>query len=84
MCFFGILEKFFKKQRGDPLKNFVPHRTNFDLVTLTSTSSSTKSGAAYKCGITVAAPNGSESGLSKQILLTMNLLSFITKSIGFY
>jgi hypothetical protein len=33
MCFFGILEKFLKKQRGDPLKNFVPHRTDLDLVT---------------------------------------------------
>jgi hypothetical protein len=34
MWVFGILEKFLKKQRGDPLKNFVPHRTDFDLVTL--------------------------------------------------
>jgi hypothetical protein len=34
MCFFGILEKFEKNKRGDPLKNFVPHRADFDLVTL--------------------------------------------------
>jgi hypothetical protein len=34
MCVFGILEKFLKTQREDPLKNFVPHRTDFDLVTL--------------------------------------------------
>jgi hypothetical protein len=39
MCFFGILENFFKKQR-DTLKNFVPHRTDFDLVTLIDTNKS--------------------------------------------
>jgi hypothetical protein len=33
---FGILEKFLEKQRGDPLKNFVSHRTDFDLVTLST------------------------------------------------
>ncbi len=31
---FWYLGKKFWKQRGDPLKNFIPHRTDFDLVTL--------------------------------------------------
>jgi hypothetical protein len=35
MCFW-YLRKFLKKQRGDPLKNFVPHQTDFDLVTLST------------------------------------------------
>jgi hypothetical protein len=40
MCFW-YLRKIFLKKRGDPLKNFVPHRTDFDLVTLRAADQST-------------------------------------------